>query len=554
MNFSMMFKKWMTGFLFACFLALLPWTGLRASASEIEEVVEDTEEIPDGDILIVYSNGASQGELEGAMKVVELLTYQSFKVSFGSAGDCEGQLERFPYVIFYEMDRCSNDFFEEMYGLEQQTEITHFFFMGNEGLKNYLDYTGRRYSYREDQRTVGSLTYQFNELNEKMCLVEDKNFLFLQDTADYSTGLIEVGEITDGYLCARSGVLTHFSISDLNINLVQSAFVKEVAQWKWPYKGAPHTYAQYIVINQVYPFQDPDKLLEIVNQMISMEEPFVISVMPVYVNGNYPAMQHFCEVLRYAQDNGAVIIMHSPINQQLTFDVERVNEYITTALQNYMNQGVYPMALQVPENWLFNEDTISVMSRFKTIFTTEEIDENIAATEGYHTNQVYKDGHQWVSTAIPLDDMGTSYTMVASTAVYIDLSDEEDDIYGKIRACQESFVPLKSLWDIEHSFWSNEDILSYKNHIILVNGERVDRDFVQTEYDEKFEYKRNMIQRFSADLSEENQKLVVVVVIVVILFLFFILRARRQNKEKFVTREKKHLFRKKRPDHPTEEE
>ena len=69
--------------------------------------------------------------------------------------------------------------------------------------------------------------------------------------------------------------------------------------------------------------------------------------------------------------------MACPIDQQIKFDKELMNEYIEIALQIYLDQGVYPMALQVPENWIFNEDTSEVLAHFSTIFTVEDDDEQI---------------------------------------------------------------------------------------------------------------------------------------------------------------------------------
>ena len=102
-------------------------------------------------------------------------------------------------------------------------------------------------------------------------------------------------------------MLPIFLRPDLANRLIKAAVQKEIALWKWPYNGEPHTYAQYIVLNRVYPYQDPNQLLEIVNYLVEKREPFVVAVMPIYTNGTFPAMQKFCEILRYAQDNGGTV-------------------------------------------------------------------------------------------------------------------------------------------------------------------------------------------------------------------------------------------------------
>lgn len=542
MSCSMTFKKKLCLLLPAFFFLLLP---LKARA---EETV-----LPAGDILVVYSDDADGQTMDNVYEIVELLTYQSFQVTFASAADCTGSLANFRSIIFYEVESYPAAFIKEIRELEKEnqkvldarpedydgatTEDLRLLFVGNGFLKDYLDQSARFDTYQEYGSEVGSMSYSFQEYEEKEGLVRIKECLFLKDGYRYRSGSVAV-EDTEGYFCAGKGAITHMPVSDITIPLVKAAFLREVAQWKWPYNGEPHAYAQYMVLNQVYPFQDPEKLLSVVKLFAEKKEPFVISVMPVYANSDYPAMQRFCEVLRYAQDNGGVIFLHAPINQMTEFDVDLVNEYMTLAVSAYMGQGVYPMGIQVPSNWMFHEDTMEIMSRFRTVLVAEEEDSRIERSgKEVKTNLVYRDGHQWIAPAIRLDTTGVSYTKVHSTAVYFDISQELSAIEEKLEACRSSFVPMKSLWDVEHSFWTDEDVMTYKNRIILVNGKRQERTFVPTVYEEEYSYHRNMLQRFSKDLTNENRKLIVAVVAVSGLFLLFIVMARHSNHGRFFYKE-----------------
>lgn len=539
MNSNMMCNKRKITVLFFFFCLFLLLAPARARAEEAG--------LPQGDILIVYSDGAEEEELADIRTIVEILTYQSFQVTFAPASECAGHLWEYRSIIFAQVERYPSDIFQEIYEMEWEARQVldagteenvsaegdrRLLFLGNAFLHDYLDATGRSYFYLSTEEEVGRFHYSFHDFSEKEGLVRTDGFLFMKGEYDYTSGTVSTGE-AEGYFCARKGVLTHISVCEFGSSLFEAAFTREVAQWKWPYKGEPHAYAQYMVLDQVYPFQDPDKLLEIIDLMAAKKEPFVISVMPVYANGDYPAMQHFCEVLRYAQDNGGAVILHSPINQTVEFDVDLINEYITMAVSIYMEHGVYPMGLQVPHNWLFNEDAIEVMSRFGTVLVSGETDANITVSEEMRTNLVYRDGHQWIAPAMILDSDGTSYVKSHSTAVSFDITEDISRIEEKMESCRSSFVPLKSLWDIEHSLWTDEDVLSYRNHIILVNGKRVDKTFTPTEYEEEYSYNRNMLQRFSKDLTNENQKLIAAVVIVSFLFLLFIFLARQNNRRRY---------------------
>ncbi len=535
MNFNMMFKHSML--CIAVSGIILCTFAKPVFAAEEAVVLESANmEVPDGDILVVYSDAASEAEVEAVSDIVEVLTYQAFQVSFGKASECTNALQRFKYIICYDIDKSQPAFLQAI--MERKKAGAKIMIIGNSFMKSYMDMQNKQDNYVMDDKKVGKITYYFDSLTVKEGLVEEGEFLFLVKGVNNQEGILEVGT-TKGYVVADIGNITHMPVSDMQNKLVKAIFAREVAYWKWMYAGEPHAYAQYIVLNEVYPFQEPEKLMEVVNLMVEMQVPFVISVMPVYVNGDYPAMQRFCEILRYAQDNGGTIIMHSPINQKNEIDAKLMDEYITMAIQYYINQEVYPMALQVPSAWMYDENAIEILSHFGTIFTTNEEDKLVEFPEDKHTNEVYADGHQWVGATVALDYSGVSYTKTYSTAVYIGMEEDSDIIREKINACRNSFVPLKSLWDIEHNFWTEEDQMSYDNRIITLNGERKEKNYQATVYEEEYDYHRNMLKKFSKDLAEENRKLVIAVVIVSSIFLIFLLIARYNNKRKFFIKKDK---------------
>ncbi len=511
------------------------------------------ESLPAGDILIIYSDGAKNDDMKSIRSIVEYFTYQRFQVTYAPASKCLNQIEKFNFIVCYKVERYPKELVDKLKDREEKGNLIlreregiknstgqndiRLLFVGNELLRYYLNETGRKDTYMDSMKQTGKLQYNFSDFDLKEALVKEENFLFLTENLDYQVGSLEVGG-EKGYFCAKVESLYHIPLTDMNNHLIKAAFIKEAAKWKWPYNGEPTTYAQYIVLDKVYPFQDAQKLLEIITYLIEKKEPFVISVMPIFQHGNYPAMQRFCEVLRYAQANGGTIIMHSPTNQMPDFDKEIVNEYITTAIRIYMEQGVYPMGFEVPKNWMFNKDTIEIMSRFRTVLVSQEEDALIQS-EDVTTNLVYKDGHQWIAPVIELDDSGVSYLTTNSFAVCFDITEDMEKIKDKIQACISSFVPLKSLWDINHSFWTDEDIMEYKNQIIFINKKRVEKDFNATNYDENFKYNRNTLQRYSKDLSRINKRLVIAVAIVSSLFLTFIFTARHRNKQTFFIKKEK---------------
>ncbi len=521
MSYSMMFKK---SFILLLLLLIPAWS-VNAQAKEEKH-------LPDGEVLIVYADDASEDVIENVYRIVEMLTYEGVETVFAPAARCAGRLSYYDTVIFYELKNYHSELIGEMNGIEKKSGNQRFLFIGNHFLKEYLNRTGRSDEYTVCEGEAGTLTYDFGEQNRKQSLVTFEELLFLKGDHTYAAGCLQTG-MKEGYFFADWNKLAHTPVSDLSNPLVLSAFTKEFSIWKQKDREVEE-YAQYIVFDKVYPFQNPEKLFGLIKEMTRNKIPFVISVMPIYIHGDYPAMQHFCEVLRFAQDNGGVIILHAPVNQMEEFDVDMVNESLSLAARIYMEHGVYPMGLQVPENWMTNSSTAEVMSRFQTILVSEETDGQLEADwKEAECNLANRYDHQWIAPAISLNDKGIGCLTTYSTAVYLDINEDLEQLEQRIDACENSFVPVKNLWEISHSLYTNTDTISYQNGKIYLNGKQVDKAFVPTQYEEDFAYNRNQLQRFSRDLTRENHKLLTAVVLVTVLFVIFIIIARRNNRSRF---------------------
>lgn len=530
MNYNMMFKR---AVVFGLLIAAIFFPPLLAEAA-----------VPEGQVLIVYSDDADEEVMKNVYQIGELLTFGGVQCTFAPATECRGSLGNFQNVIFYELEKYPPGLFKEIQLIENgeakrardnknYQSNYKFMFVGNPFLKEYLDRTERYTKYTVHGGEVGTFTYFFEEQNEKQSLAALKEPIFYNGRkVDYQSGTMLVGA-AEGYFCKTWDIITHITTGDMGNPLVKAAFSKELFLWM-DGQGQTARQARYLVIDHVYPFQEPERLLDTVKELAENNIPFVISVMPVYDHGDYPAMQHFCEILRYAQDKGGAIILHTPIHHMTEFNVDQMNESIATAMGLYIRQGVYPVGLQVPENWMFCRDTVEVMSRFGTILIAEETDPWIQTDwKDEKTNYVCRDRHQWIVPVVALNEEDTGYMETHSTAVYMDLSMDMGNLEQIIWSMKNSHVPIKNLWEVSHSLWTATDTISYENGILKVNGKETEKTFVPTEYEETFSYQRNRRQRFSKDLTGENQKLAIAVAAMSILFIIFIIIARGNNRRRF---------------------
>lgn len=487
--------------------------------------------LPEAELLLVYRQKPSRQEMASLQIIVKILTYLQHSVAYlpmDQAGPVTGEYKA---VICFGLDNGCGSFIRKLIKEEHQL-----FVIGSCGMEQYIAAKGSRITCVRTDAPAACVTYRFPEGNEYAALVNIKDGLLLKDGLSYTSGTI-AAEGGSASLYSGNTDFIYLSVTDLTDPLLQASLAEELAKWLWPYKGEPYIYSQFIVLDEVYPFTPPEKLLQAVEYFIKLKLPFVISVMPIYENGDYPSMQRFCEVLRYAQANGGAILMHAPVIKQEEDRVEQLWKYLTIATEAYTNKGVYPLGIEAPERFMFTQTGREILKRYSTVFFYPDGgDSCISLEEAF--NLLYRDGHKIVAPAVALDEQGESKVTVYSAACYINMAQELALIKEKTEKLQALAPPLKDLWDMEHVVYADNLYLFTKDRQAYLNGEKVSLKYVPFQYDKNFDYENGVFQWIFSDLKELNNKLVFVVIISSLSFIILILRARLANRKRFLTDKK----------------
>lgn len=284
----------------------------------------------------------------------------------------------------------------------------------------------------------GSLTLrlqtQANAANDM--LLSGNSLLLMKKSGESLGGQIFVGAQAFP-LCQTAGNITHLAYFDPSQE-AQCAFLSTLLQtWLWPYKNSPTAYGQYLVLDRVYPFADPERLLSLVEMLETENVPYVLCVMPIYANADYPAMKRFCEVLRYAQSRGAGIVMHVPQVTLVNVTVEDLQENIANAYSAYSRYGVYPLAIEAPDVWLMSEKGQDVLRGWRTVFLFRS-DEALYG-EKQAENTALRDGHQIVAPAYA---DATAFTNAYAQAIYLDPSEDIETLRTQVNRLKNSRTAL----------------------------------------------------------------------------------------------------------------
>jgi hypothetical protein len=537
-------KRWAT---VCVLLALLLCTAMPAWATEAEIAqgwkptesnTEEQETLPDGNgqILLLYAKTPTEQQTKNIAVIADAATALGYSLDFGTWAQCTDVLNKYSFVICYDLDAPDDAFWTRLVAYTGKL----FVLGGEEPTRFWTTKVGAFNGTEQSGAFSGHASYSFtsNNTEESFTALTDAKHLLFFTESEYENGSFYTNN-NEAPLFVQADGIRYCPLTDFTDEVLHAAFIQELNNWLWQYLDMPTSYPQYLVLDAVYPFMPTDQLMERVDACIEASMPFVISVMPIFQNAEYPAMQQFCEVLRYAQANQGAVILHAPLSNTGTFDRETLQELLTTATEAYTTWGVYPLGIEVPQSWTQDEEMLELLKRYRTVFVYDDGTEPTIDLST-HKNLLYYNYHQLILPLLALDDTGLSYLSNYSSALYIDSLSDMDELSTQLERMKNSRVPLKSLWSLSHSVWCDNFYLSYTGDTLTVNGVEQDLRYTPEMPIEDFDYNRDILYRITVSLEKQNKGVIVFACGTALLFLCFILYARIVNRRRFFTPTKKH--------------
>jgi uncharacterized protein YdaL len=511
----MMFKRSVSLLLAAVLLTCL-FTAYGADAAESDSM----------ELLLIYDKGLTEEGQLSLQKIVKLLTFMQHSVTFVDEAESLNTIGRYKYVVCYDLHSCSDELIESL----AQNDVK-VFMIGGSILERYMKAKGYKLKTRFINQIIYTASYEYKTGELIEALIDLSSVYIINSPTSYNKGRMEAyGERTTLY--KGFGDLLYTPLADIMQPLSEVAFSNEAALWLWPYKGNPNIQIQYIIIEGLYPFFPAEQLLDIVDYLEELSLPYIISVMPIYQNGDYPAMKRFCEVLRYAQANNGSVIMKAPITFYNTDDKELIWEYLTTATEAYMNYGIYPLAIELPEEYMFSQTGRDVYRRYSTVFWFDTETNEAAINLQEQINLMYYDGHKMVGKAIYNNDLGRFTTGFHSTAIYIDAYDELDSIKKQIEIIMKSELPMKSLLETDNTVYTNSTKIQSSGGLILVDDKAVSKEYEPFVY-EDFDYHKGILNKIVLDIGGVSRNLLILVCSASVVFVLLLIMGRTALKKRF---------------------
>lgn len=479
----------------------------------------------DADILLLHEENISDDDLGQLRILAEGATAIGRSMELGAKTQASRVLSRYKLILCYGLER-DDAFARLLMGSGARVLV-----LGGKILPGCLEDAPQEKSQRDRS---GVLRFDFFGETGYEAIVSLPETVYAW-TGDYTSGTLEAEGRTYPF-CTGSGNLRYMPMVRFSDKLTRAAFLWELSNWLWEYDGLPPQRGQYWVLEDVYAYIPAQKLLDRVQLLIDAKLPFVISVNPTFQNGDYPAMQQFCQVLRYAQANGGAVILKTPILRTAVSDWAEFGAVMTDAVTALTDHGVYPLGFDVPQSWLWDQEALSWMKRSRTIFLHED-SARPDFTRDTTQNIAYYNYNTLVFPALTLDEKGENSVLQFRAAQRVSASVPVETLKAGLEALQKNRNPYYSLWDSEQSVWADNLHLSYRDGAVTLNGQLCSLEYTPEEYPENYDYQRNILKRFTVSIQNESRFLITLVTVVTALFLGMILYARHQQRSHFLMAE-----------------
>lgn len=171
--------------------------------------------------------------------------------------------------------------------------------------------------------------------------------------------------------------LPYFSSQTPDYITLKNDFYKLINNENWKKRNV------YLLIDNVYPFIDLNTFTKKIDFLYDNGIPFICSVMPIYENQNMDAMKRFCRVLEYAQNKGGKIILHFPVLYGENISGKEIEYKLHFSQKIYMDYGIHPIALDIPEGFLYREDSKALIHSASTVFINKDTNIGILNFKNY---------------------------------------------------------------------------------------------------------------------------------------------------------------------------
>lgn len=463
------------------------------------------------------------------------------------------------------------DKFDSVFVINVEYDIENTYFLDDlSQYKNNIYWIGDKVEVFLDYANKYKMTYDYKNYSINKLIYKDETLL-VQPENGYniikpSENSIELAKMSNGFntypFIINESNLFYISRWDLNVSYIFEDSLNDFYNIKKFNRGEV-----FVRIEDVHPFRNTKKLREIADYLYSQDVPFIIALIPTFVDSNTKAINtldskpEFIETIKYMQDKGGTVILHGYTHQigdeeisgegyefwdmkndkPIDDNIETYVKYrVLSGLRLCIENGIYPLGFEAP-HYAVN------------IYGYKEIKKYFSTYVGQYQNNDYNFATN--SSPYIIENSNAFNKLIPENLGYVD----EEDMFS-IDKIKENFKKLSMVRGYSGGFFFYPylDIEYLKEVVEYLKDERVDfidlkeqDNYVKVDdinitskngniyvtYDELKSISHTKEKsKFEVFIQNINNIVITFIVIVLILFIIIFIVFRRINTNKFTRR------------------
>ncbi|MHC1749261.1 MAG: hypothetical protein AB9856_13310 [Cellulosilyticaceae bacterium] len=475
-------------------------------------------------ILVLYDTVGVESEFEGNIKlVVDMLTMFGNSSNIQRINDYKsGMLVAYDRIVIIR---------NADYQLEQTSLVTDL----NNSNKNIF-YIGK--GIKETFPKVPINTIQKQNLMITVETEEFKSPQFLAHEIECITekSLTSIGKIKDNFggeypfAVVKENIIYLPYLKDNSINKISLGEVMKIAFNK-------HEYGKnYLVIKNIYPFSKLNKLTEMSKLCFEHGIPIICSIMPIFENIEYPAIQRYAQILRYVESNQGTIIIQSPNVRETEAEKELLGSKMEKFIDYIVSYGVIPLGIGVNREWLTNnyykDNLFSFFSTNVLLPRHSDIINKSSSTYNFKEN-IYGIKYEEFIGIVPKNKK-SFLKIPMNLGITVDLDSPNTIAAEVIKTIEDRWVPIDNYRFMDHTVKTNTTNIEAVNGIVTVNNSV--KDFYYNEMPLEIEFKETKEKNINLEKSFiiGNKILLSIITMSLIVFIGLILVGIKIHRNKFI--------------------
>ncbi|OAB43360.1 hypothetical protein PGLA_08930 [Paenibacillus glacialis] len=298
----------------------------------------------------------------------------------------------------------------------------------------------------------------------------------------------------------------------------------------------------YLIFKEVYPFSDLKLLEKLADKLYDAGIPFMVSVRPVFMNVDYPAMHRYLETLKYVQSRSGSVLVNAPVvsstASQDGLTLQTQMESFVDVLADY---GIAPLGIGAEMYWSYDQQYAEYGMNFfdsSILFPNKDMrywsrtDSSQPFASSLYSMQLdflqQFDHNDTILQDLPMD-----------SAITYDFSDNEVDMSKIVQTLNDSWITFADYRYGQHTVHTQANRIVSDNGLLTLNGQDVDLNDAYKNIGSEYAYTVEQEKSFAKLFNIQNNVFIVLIVVTLLIFGFLFIIGYRLYIRKYLNQRRK---------------